>query len=64
MNNAQLNYFADLILNHLHSKQNEGKTRAEQMELIKPILIQLATEQRGIGRQQVVNHLSDELKKF
>lgn len=64
MDNNELNRVADLILSKLNSIENENKSREEQLELIKPVLIELSFDQRKLGRTQVLNYMEDEMKKL
>ncbi len=61
MNNNTLNEKADLIWSVLNSIQNSGKTKEEQLELIKPLLIEIAESERTIGRTQILNHFKNEI---
>ena len=62
MNAYELERIADLICNKLHSIENVDKTKSEHIELIKPILLDLAKEERNIGRNQILNHFKSEIE--
>lgn len=64
MTNSDLNYNCELIFNKLFSIESENKNNEELIELIKPILIDLANEQRQIGRSQILNNMEDKIKEL
>ncbi len=61
MNNATLSEKADQIWSILNTIGNSKKTKQEQIDLIKPLLIQIAEDERHIGRSQVLNHFKYEI---
>ena len=62
MDNNELNRLSELIWAKLNCIENESKTIKEQIELIKPVLIELYSDSIKIGRSQVLNHLENEIK--
>tara|TARA_X000001316_G_scaffold11976_1_gene5174 strand:- start:359 stop:577 length:219 start_codon:yes stop_codon:yes gene_type:complete len=62
MNNNELNRIVDLIWTTLNSIDNQGLNKNEQIELIKPIIIECASSSRETGRRQILNHLQNEIK--
>ena len=62
MDNNELNRIADLIWSILNSIENEKKTRAEQIALIKPVILDSCMSSRRTGRRQILNYLEDEIK--
>ena len=62
MDNNELNRLSELIWTKLNCIENESKTIKEQIELIKPVLIELYSDSIKIGRSQVLNHLENEIK--
>ena len=62
MNDNELNRISDLIWTTLKSIENENKSRAEQIELIKPILLNLYSDSINIGRKRILNYIKDEIK--
>ena len=61
MNNATLSEKADQIWSILNTIENSKKTKQEQIDLIKPLLIQIGEDERHIGRSQVLNHFKCEI---
>lgn len=61
MNNNTLNEKADMIWSLLNTVQNCKKTKEDQLELIKPLLIEIAESERVIGRAQILNHFKNEI---
>lgn len=61
MNNNTLNEKADMIWSLLNTVQNCKKTKEDQLELIKPLLIEIAESERAIGRAQILNHFKNEI---
>jgi sugar-specific transcriptional regulator TrmB len=61
MNDNELNRLSELILDKLNSIENQNKTKKEQIELIKPVLIECSSDSRRIGRTQILNYFKDEI---
>lgn len=61
MDNNELNSIADKIWNELNSINNEDKSKEEQIEMIKSILIPIMSEQRQLGRTQILNYMEDQI---
>jgi hypothetical protein len=55
---------ADLIWSKLFSKDGENRTRQEELNIIESIVIQIAQEQRKVGRRQILNHFEEEVKSL
>jgi hypothetical protein len=64
MNYNELEQKADLVWSTLNNKENADKTKREQMNLIKNILLQMAEEQREVGRNQIKNLISETIKSI
>ena len=62
MDNNELNRIADLIWTTLNCIDSQDLNRDEQIELIKPIIIECTSSSRKTGRRQILNYLDDELK--
>jgi hypothetical protein len=62
MNDNELNRVVDLIWTTLNCNENLDKTRDQQKELIKPIIIELTSSSRMLGRRQILNYFDDEIK--
>jgi hypothetical protein len=62
MNYNELEQKADLVWSTLNSIENQDKSKREQMNLIKTILLQMAEEQREVGRNQIKNLISETIK--
>ena len=54
MNDNELNSIADLIFNTLYCIENDNKTKPEKLELIKSIIIKVSSDQRKVGRNQIL----------
>ena len=61
MNNATLNESAERIWAVLNTIENSKKTKQEQIDLIKPLLLKIGEDERYIGRSQVLNHFKGEI---
>ena len=61
MDNNELNRIADLICTTLNCIDNQDLNRDEQIELIKPIIIDCTSASRKTGRTQILNYLTDEI---
>ena len=55
---------ADLIWSKLFSKDGENRTRQDEINLIESVVIQIAKEQRKVGRRQILNHFEEEVKSL
>jgi hypothetical protein len=55
---------ADLIWSKLFSKDGESRTKQDELNLIESIVIQIAQEQRKVGRGQILNHFEEEVKSL
>jgi hypothetical protein len=64
MNYNELEAKADLVWSTLNSIENVDKSKCEQMNLIKSILLQMAEEQREVGRNQIKNLISETIKSI
>lgn len=53
---------ADLIWSTLNNKDNVDKSKREQINLIKTILLKMALEQREIGENKIKNLISETIK--
>ncbi|MDD5649435.1 MAG: hypothetical protein PHF86_03310 [Candidatus Nanoarchaeia archaeon] len=62
MNDNELTKIADLICSIFFNKENTTKTNKEMIELIKPIIMKVGSEERVIGRLQVINHIETTCK--
>lgn len=61
MTNNELLQVSDLIWSKLNSIENQNKDKVEQIEMIKSVIMITAQEQRKVGRNQMLNHLQDEI---
>lgn len=52
---------ADLIWSKLFSKDAEHRTKQDELNIIESIVIEIAKEQRKIGRMQVLNYFTIEI---
>ena len=50
---------AELIWSKLYSIKNQNLTKDEQISMIEKVVIDIAQEQRLLGRNQILNHLQD-----
>ncbi len=64
MNNNELNRIADLIWGKLHCFENENKSKHEQIELIKPVLLELYSDSLKTGHRQILNYMRDEISNL
>ena len=64
MNDNELNQVSDLIFNTLYCNENINKTKPLKLELIKSIIIKVSADQRKTGRNQVLNHIEDEINNL
>jgi len=55
---------ADLIWNKLFSKDRGNRTKEDELNLIESVVIQIAQEQRKVGRNQILNHIQEEVKNL
>lgn len=55
---------ADLIWSKLFSKDGENRTKQDELYLIESVVIQIAQEQRKVGRNQILNHIECEVKSL
>lgn len=55
---------ADLIWSKLFSKDGENRTKQDELNLIESVVIQIAQEQRKVGRRQILNHFEEEIKSL
>jgi len=55
---------ADLIWSKLFSKDGENRTKQDKLNLIESVVIQIAQEQRKVGRRQILNHFEEEVKSL
>lgn len=55
---------ADLIWSKLFSKDGENRTKQDELNLIESVVIQIAQEQRKVGRRQILNHFEEEVKSL
>ena len=55
---------ANLIWDKLFSIKNKNKTKDEQLQMIESVIIEMAQEQRKIGRTQILNYMQDEVNKL
>ncbi len=62
MNNNTLIEKSDLIWSTLNSIDGSKKTKQDQIELIKTIILKIAEDERRIGRMQVLNHFKAEIE--
>lgn len=61
MDKNESNQKAELIWSKLFSIKNNDKSKTEQIEMIESIIIEIAQEQRKIGRRQILNYMQDEI---
>lgn len=52
---------ADLIWSKVFSNVTV-KTKQDELDLIEGVIIQIAKEQRKVGRNQILNHIEGEVK--
>ena len=62
MNNNELKKTTHLIWGILHLIENEDKSKDELLKLIEPVLINLAKDERKIGRNQILNHFKNSIE--
>ena len=55
---------ADLIWSKLFSKDGGNRTKQDELNLIESVVIQIAQEQRKVGRRQILNHFEEEIKSL
>ena len=55
---------ADLIWSKLFSKDGENRTKQDELNIIESVIIQMAQEQRKVGRNQILNHIEGEVKSL
>ena len=55
---------ADLIWSKLFSKDGENRTKQDELNIIESVVIQIAQEQRKVGRRQILNHFEEEVKSL
>lgn len=58
MNENTLSERASKILSLIYMSKNTGLSVEDQVKLIKPLLSEFAQEDRVIGRNQILNHIS------
>jgi len=61
LNNNELNRVATFIWSILNTRENSDKSRLEQIDLIKPLLLELYKDSLTIGRKQILNNLKDSI---
>jgi hypothetical protein len=64
MNDNEFNAVVDLIYNKLHCNTNANKSIKEQKEMIKTVLVDFYNDCRKIGRNQILNHLQNEINEL
>ena len=64
MTNNESKAKANLIWDKLFSIKNENKSKDEQISMIESVIIELAQEQRKVGRTQILNYMQDEVNKL
>jgi hypothetical protein len=64
MNNNELNRIADHIWTTLNCIENRDKTREEQIELIKPIIVDCVSSSIRTGRKQILNYFEGEINNL
>ncbi len=55
---------AYLIWSKLFSKESQNKTKLEELSTIESVIIKVAQEQRKVGRNQILNHIEEEVKSL
>ena len=55
---------ANLIWDKLFSIKNENKSKDEEISMIETVIIELAQEQRKVGRTQILNYMQEEVNKL
>ena len=64
MEDKDLQFYADHIWSLLNTIENSAKSKEEQIELIKPVILEIAKDMRSLGRHQVINHMKDEIYRL
>jgi len=55
---------ADLIWIKLFSKESQNRTKEEELHTIESVVIQIGQEQRKVGRNQILNHIEQQVKSL
>jgi hypothetical protein len=55
---------ANLIWDKLFSIKNADKSKDQQISMIESVIIELAQEQRKVGRTQILNYMQNELNEL
>ena len=61
MNDNELTQVSDLIWSKLNSSENDNKSKEQQIEIIKLVIIDVAQDQQKVGRNQILTHLQAEV---
>jgi hypothetical protein len=64
MTNIESKAKANLIWDKLFSIKNENKSKDEQISMIESVIIELAQEQRKVGKTQILNYIQDEVNSL
>ena len=64
MKSIELKEKADLIWSKLFSKSSTNRTKQDELDLIESVIIQIAQEQRKVGRDQILNQFQEEIKRL
>ena len=64
MNQDELKRVSDKIWSDLFCIKNENLTQKEQINIIEKEIIKISTEQRLVGRRQVIKHIEIELNSL
>ena len=64
MDNNELDRVSELIWMKLFCKENEDKSREEQIELIKPIIKKSYKEATELGRKKALIHIKNFIGKL
>jgi hypothetical protein len=55
---------ANLIWDKLFSIKNEDKSKDVQISMIESVIIEIAQEQRKVGRSEILNYMQDEVNRL
>jgi hypothetical protein len=61
---TELDRVADLIWSTLNTIENADKSKKEQLELIKPLIVSVYEHFTKIGKTKVLKHMQEEIYKL
>lgn len=64
MTDNDYNGYCNKIVNVFFLKENQNKSKEELLNLVKSIIIELSSESRKQGRNQILNYFEDKIKNL